>query len=149
MKTSCLINNFNYARFVVEAINSAKNQTVRFDEIIVVDDCSTDESAQILRENFADDEQVKLILKDKNEGQLSCFNDGYLAASGEVIFFLDADDLYQPDYLEEALTLYKENKDCDFLYCNHENFGEFAPPQDLKLNKQPLICNYGYSVAAV
>lgn len=149
MKTSCLINNFNYGRFVVEAVNSAKNQSVAFDEIIVVDDCSTDESAQILRENFANDQQVKLILKDKNEGQLSCFNDGSSAAIGEIIFFLDSDDLYQPNYLEEALTFYKEHKDCEFLFCNHENFGEFAPPQNLTEKEQDLIHNYGYSVAAV
>ena len=45
MKTTCLINNYNYANFLPEAIGSAVNQSVKFDEIIIVDDASTDNSA--------------------------------------------------------------------------------------------------------
>ncbi|MBE8965850.1 glycosyltransferase family 2 protein, partial [Nostocales cyanobacterium LEGE 12452] len=44
IRTSCLINNYNYAPFLSEAIDSALNQTVKFDEIIIVDDASTDNS---------------------------------------------------------------------------------------------------------
>lgn len=139
MKTTCLVNNFNYSNFVVEAVNSALNQTVSFDEIIIVDDGSTDQSVQILKEKFLAHDKIKLILKEKNEGQLSCFNEGYLASTGDIIFFLDADDIYKDTYLEEALYFYKKNKECDFLFCPPEIFGNskgiFLPSQSRLVKK--------------
>lgn len=123
MRTSCLINNYNYEKYVVDAIDSAINQTVPFDEIIVVDDGSTDNSLAIIQENFADNNRIKIIAK-INQGQLSCFNTGFSASSGDIIFFLDADDLYEPNYLEEALAYYKDHEKCDFLFCALTEFGK-------------------------
>lgn len=123
MKVSVLINNYNYQNYVLEAIASALKQTIQPDEIIVVDDGSKDNSAQILRDHFVDHAKVKLILKEKNQGQLSCFNEGFLASSGDIVFFLDADDLYKENYIEETLEFYKKQPDCDFLFCDFERFG--------------------------
>lgn len=120
MKITCLINNYNYEEYVIDAVQSALNQTMPFDEIIVVDDGSTDRSVALLKENFASHPTVKLLLKE-NGGQLSCFYEGFLASTGDIIFFLDADDLYCENYLEEALALYKDLK-CDFLFCSHIDF---------------------------
>jgi glycosyltransferase involved in cell wall biosynthesis len=117
------VSSFNYSNYVVEAVNSVLNQSVSFDEIIVVDDRSTDNSVEVLEKNFSCDERIKLILKEKNEGQLSCFNKGYLASTGDIIFFLDSDDAYKENYLEEALNFYKNHKDVDFLFCALEVFG--------------------------
>ncbi len=64
MIISVLINNYNYQDYVVDAIESVLNQSHPVDEIIVVDDKSTDNSAQILQEKFSNHEIVKLILKD-------------------------------------------------------------------------------------
>jgi glycosyltransferase involved in cell wall biosynthesis len=122
MRTTCIINNYNYQNFVVEAVHSALNQSVPFSEIIIVDDCSTDSSAQILADKFGDVSSIKLVLKEKNEGQLSCFNTGFLAATGDLIFFLDADDVYDHHYLEAALKFYEENQACDFLISSHTKF---------------------------
>jgi glycosyltransferase involved in cell wall biosynthesis len=122
MKTSCLISNYNYAQFIVEAVDSALNQTVKFDEIIIVDDASTDNSAEILAQ-FAQEANVKCIFKEKNQGQLSCFNEAFLAATGDIIFFLDADDIYHKEYLEEALIFYKRHIECDFMFCAYQKFG--------------------------
>ena len=74
MKTTCLINNYNYANFLPEAVNSALNQTVSFDEIIIVDDASTDSSAEVIN-TFTKETNVKSVLKEKNQGQLSSFNE--------------------------------------------------------------------------
>lgn len=120
MKTSIIINNYNYQDYVIEAIDSAIHQTIPADEIIVIDDCSSDRSAEILKTKSA---QVHLILKDKNEGQLSAFQAGFDASTGDIIFFLDADDLYINAYLETALTFYKDHPDCDFLFTSAELFG--------------------------
>ncbi|EDX86693.1 glycosyl transferase, group 2 family protein [Synechococcus sp. PCC 7335] len=123
MKTTCLINNYNYASYVLEAVDSALNQTVGFDEIVVVDDGSTDGSVELLEKNYASHPTVKLVLK-QNGGQLSCFHQGLLSSSGEVIFFLDADDFYSSGYLEKALQSYEEIG-CDFLFFSHKD----AQPQ--------------------
>lgn len=123
MKTTCLINNYNYAQFLSAAIESVLNQSVKFDEIVIVDDGSTDKSCEFLKQKESEHPSIKLVLKEKNEGQLSCFNAGFLASTGDIIFFLDADDSYKPNYLENALAFYKKNNQCDFLYCGYEKFG--------------------------
>lgn len=148
MKTTCLINNFNYETFVAEAVHSALNQTVPFDEIIVVDDGSTDRSVQILEQQFANHPRVKLILNPGNQGQLSAFNLGFAACSGDIIFFLDSDDLYQPTYLESALKVYQAHPDCGFLFCLGDRVGVAAPPQ-LTVNTTEAVTDLGYSAASV
>jgi glycosyltransferase involved in cell wall biosynthesis len=120
MRTSIIINNYNYQDYVIEAIDSALNQTISANEIIVVDDYSSDRSVEILRTKS---NQIRLILKDKNEGQLSAFQTGFDASTGDIIFFLDADDLYTTTYIETALTFYKNHSDCDFLFTSAELFG--------------------------
>ncbi|AUB41488.1 Glycosyltransferase involved in cell wall bisynthesis [Nostoc flagelliforme CCNUN1] len=122
IKTSCLINNYNYAEFLSEAIDSALNQTVKFDEIIIVDDASTDNSTEVIAK-FTQVANVKSLLKEKNQGQLSSFNEGFLAASGDIIFFLDADDIYEPQYLETALNFYKRRSECDFIFSAYKKIG--------------------------
>jgi glycosyltransferase involved in cell wall biosynthesis len=150
MKTSCIINNYNYSNFVVEAVCSALNQTVCFDEIIVVDDCSTDDSAQVLLEKFGADDRIRLILKQKNEGQLSCFNTGFSASSGDIVFFLDADDVYDPRYLEAALNTYEKYQECNFLISSHTKFEDdgssvLSEPQTPLSELQLEIIDLGYS----
>lgn len=122
MRTSCLISNYNYGKYLEEAISSAINQTVKFDEIIIVDDASTDNSAEIIAK-FSQEINVQCIFKSKNQGQLSSFNDAFTAATGDIIFFLDADDVYSHKYLEEALIFYKRHIECDFMFCAYEKFG--------------------------
>lgn len=123
MTTSCLVNNFNYGRYVVEAVESALRQTRPFDQIIVVDDGSTDDSLERLEAEFAKNPIVEIVAK-ANAGQLSCFNEGFRRATGQIVFFLDADDAYEPHYVEEALHRYERSPDCDFLYCGRRYFGQ-------------------------
>ncbi len=80
---SILINNYNYARFLDEAIASALNQTYGAVEVIVVDDGSTDNSRSVVA-SYGN--RVRLIAKG-NGGQASAFNSGFAASSGDVICF--------------------------------------------------------------
>jgi glycosyltransferase involved in cell wall biosynthesis len=97
---SIVIPNFNYAGFVATAIESALAQTWPEIEVIVVDDGSTDDSRRVI-ERYAG--RVRTIFK-SNGGQTSTNNVGYLAARGEVVFFLDADDGLRPDAVERVLA---------------------------------------------
>ena len=73
MRTICLINNHNYGCYLKDCIESVFSQTVPFDEIILVDDGSTDDSLKILEGYRNFNPRFRIILK-KNEGQMSCFN---------------------------------------------------------------------------
>jgi glycosyltransferase involved in cell wall biosynthesis len=87
-----VINNYNYARFLGAAIESASAQTHGRVRTIVVDDGSTDESRQLLR---AYEDRVTVVLKE-NGGQASALNAGMERCEGDVVLFLDADDTLHP-----------------------------------------------------
>jgi glycosyltransferase involved in cell wall biosynthesis len=123
-RATCLINNFNYRDFVDEAVESALAQTRPFEQILVVDDGSTDGSLAALRARFADDRTVTIIGK-QNAGQLSCFNAAIPHVTGDLLFFLDADDRYLPSYLETAVACY-ERTNADFLVAGLRQFGSGA-----------------------
>src|SRR5256885_15520885 len=100
VRASIVIDNFNYARFLPAAIDSALAQTLPDTEVVVVDDGSTDDSLDVIA-CYAD--RVRPVLKD-NGGQTSAFNAGLLAAHGSVVCFLDADDLLEPRAMEAAVA---------------------------------------------
>jgi glycosyltransferase involved in cell wall biosynthesis len=141
LKTSCLINNYNYAHFVGDAVDSALAQTVGFDEIIVVDDGSTDGSAELLTRRYGTSDRVRIIRK-PNGGQLSSFNEGFLASSGDLLFFLDADDIYQPAYVETTLQLYEQRPELDFVFCAPRLFGN----EEREEYRYPADTDFGYSM---
>jgi glycosyltransferase involved in cell wall biosynthesis len=97
-RITVIINNYNYGRFLKQAIDSVLHQSYPAHEVILVDDGSTDNSAEIAR-SFGD--RIKFIPQ-QNSGQASTFNTGYYAASGDWIWFLDSDDMLTYDALEEV-----------------------------------------------
>lgn len=96
---SIIINNYNYGSFLKEAIDSALSQTYPHIEVIVVDDGSTDNSREII-DSYK--EQIVPVLK-SNGGQASAFNSGFKASRGTIVCFLDSDDLFYPNKIEECL----------------------------------------------
>lgn len=97
LRISVIINNYNYGRFVAQAVESALAQRYPHKEILVVDDGSTDNSREVLSP-YAE-RGVRLIFKE-NGGQASAFHRGFQEATGDLIAFLDADDYWRPDLLE-------------------------------------------------
>lgn len=89
---SVIINNYNYGKFLGDAIDSALKQTYPHVEVIVVDDGSTDNSRQVIA-SYQD--RIIPVLKE-NGGQASAFNAGFAASRGDIICFLDADDMFIP-----------------------------------------------------
>lgn len=141
MKVSVLVLNYNYSHYVCDAIRSALDQTHEPDEVIVVDDGSTDNSSEVLRQDFNSNSKVKLVFK-MNEGQVTAFNEAYINASGDVLFFLDADDVYKPDYIKNALTAFSQRPDVDFVSSSYEFFGKKSGVEKLVDENRCL----GYSV---
>ena len=101
---SIVINNYNYGRFLSEAIDSALNQTYTHAEVIVVDDGSTDNSRDVIAKYSS---RVVAVLKE-NGGQASAFNAGVQASRGEIIVFLDSDDKLLPTAVARAVESFDD-----------------------------------------
>lgn len=86
---SIVVLNYNYARFLPRSIGSALGQDYPNKEVIVVDDASTDESAEVIS-GF--EGAVTTVLQTENKGQGAAMNAGFAASKGDIVFFLDADD---------------------------------------------------------
>jgi len=99
VRASVIVNNYNYARYLPEAVESALAQTYPHTEVVVVDDGSTDHSRALLA-GYGD--RIRLVLQE-NRGQASAFNTGFAASRGEVVLFLDADDRLLPTAVETAV----------------------------------------------
>lgn len=103
-RVDVVINNYNYARYLGAAIDSALAQTQPATRVIVVDDGSTDTSAEIIRSYGG---RVEAVFKD-NGGQASAMNAGLERVRGEVVLFLDADDELEPDAAERIARAFGE-----------------------------------------
>jgi glycosyltransferase involved in cell wall biosynthesis len=99
---SIIIDNYNYGRFLKESIDSALYQTYSKIEVIVVDDGSTDNSRDIIAQYG---NRIISVLKE-NGGQASAFNTGFAASSGEIVIFLDADDILDSTFVATAQKLF-------------------------------------------
>jgi glycosyltransferase involved in cell wall biosynthesis len=111
---SILINNYNYGHFLEDAINSALNQSYHNTEVIIVDDGSTDGSQTII-ESYKD--KVASIFK-QNGGQASAFNVGFAASHGDIICFLDADDIFHSDKISEVVNALKDQPEARWYFHN-------------------------------
>lgn len=121
MTVSFIVTSYNYSKYIEETINSIKNQTFKNIEIIVVDDCSKDDSADILKKI----DGIKLILHDKNKGQLAAIISGLREASGEYICIIDSDDTLLPEYTQTLLDEIRSNN-AALVVCNAQNNQELT-----------------------
>jgi glycosyltransferase involved in cell wall biosynthesis len=117
-----VVTNYNYGRFVTEAIDGALAQTRPPERVVVVDDGSTDGSPALLTERYGNDPRVVLLLTE-NGGQLAAFIRGTAPCAADVICYLDADDRWSPDYLAKIGELYDSRPDVDFVFSDLELFG--------------------------
>jgi len=103
---SVIIPTYNAEAYICEAINSVLAQTYRDFEIIVVNDGSTDDTAQIIRQRFLN---VRLFYI-KNSGASAARNFGISVSRGQYVAFLDADDRWLPEKLEQQIAQFDEDQ---------------------------------------
>ncbi|MBE9012744.1 glycosyltransferase [Pseudanabaenaceae cyanobacterium LEGE 13415] len=109
---SILINNYNYEKYVSQAIDSALNQMYERVEVVVVDDGSKDHSRNVI-EQYGD--RVVSVFK-PNGGQGSAFNAGFAASQGDLICFLDADDYYFPEKAEQIVKAFQSDPELGWVF---------------------------------
>ncbi|TFE27272.1 glycosyltransferase family 2 protein [Cohnella luojiensis] len=125
-KISVIIPAYNVEKYVKKAIESALNQTLKDIEVIVVDDCSTDETVNVIKSIY--DTRLKLVQNQTNKGVSFSRNKAIEASSGEWIAIMDSDDWWSPERLQKMLNHAIENNAnivCDDLWLIHD--GEEVP----------------------
>ena len=133
---------YNHGRFVAESVRSILGHTHKEFELIIVDDFSLDDSRQVLSALAGQDQRIKVVLHETNQGASKSRNDGLAIAKGDFICFCDADDLWMAEKLSAQLKMLEQNKQYDVAYCDaiiiDENgvvtgrrfSGMFPPPQN-------------------
>lgn len=115
---SVVIPVYNTERYLAEAIGSVLNQTLAAEEIIIVDDGSTDSTMEVAKKF----EPAVRIINQPNKGTGTARNRGVLAARGNYLAFLDADDKWTSDKLEVQLAFLQEHPGIDMVFGNVEQF---------------------------
>jgi glycosyltransferase involved in cell wall biosynthesis len=119
-KISVITPCYNHGKFINEMIESVSAQTFEDYEIIIVNDGSTDNTADIL--NYIDNEKIKVI-HTENHGPAIARNTAIRYARASVIMNLDADDKIAPDLLEKAYEVFEKISNAGIVYCDAECFG--------------------------
>ena len=110
---------YNAERFIEETIKTVLNQTYEKWELILVDDCSKDNSKQIIEKFMQNDSRIKYYCQEKNGGPALARHKGIDLSTGNYICFLDADDLWDKDKLRKQTDFIKEKK-CAFCFTSNE-----------------------------
>ncbi|HTO04960.1 MAG TPA: glycosyltransferase [Opitutus sp.] len=117
-RTSVIMPCFNHGRFVSDSARSVLDQTDEDLELIVVDDCSSDDSWEVIQRIARADRRVKPIRHEHNLGASRSRNDGLRTADGEFVAFCDADDAWERTKLEIQLLLLRKHPDYAVTYCD-------------------------------
>ncbi|CDE44236.1 glycosyl transferase family 2 family protein [Clostridium sp. CAG:768] len=131
MKISVVTASYNYQDYIKETIQSVLDQTYNDWELIIVDDCSTDNSVDVIK-SF-NDERIKLFINEKNLGLAQTVKRGVEYATGEWIVFLESDDLITPDNIEKKVQIIKKYSDLNLIFNDCEFFGDKNKVKDFSI----------------
>lgn len=112
---SVLIPCYNVEKYVVESVSSILNQTYKNLEIITINDCSTDNTGELLQQLADKDNRIKVITNEENLKLISTLNKGIALCNGEYIARMDADDISLPTRIEKEVDFLERNKDHDIV----------------------------------
>jgi glycosyltransferase involved in cell wall biosynthesis len=133
VKFTVVIPTYNRADLILETIDSVLEQTYRNFEVIVVDNCSTDNTESVLQE-LIKEARVRYIKHDRNYERSKSRNTGMIHASGDFVTFLDSDDFLYPSCLADAADFIEKNPEIRFFHSMYE----------LVSNEREVLYSYQY-----
>ena len=137
---SIIMPSFNTAKFIEETIDSVLAQTYTNWELIIVDDCSTDNTDEVVAKYT--DSRIRYLKNEKNSGAAVSRNRALREAKGRWIAFLDSDDLWTADKLEKQIRFMEENK-YSYSYTNYVEIAEDSTPLGIKVTGPKRITKAG------
>lgn len=138
---SIITPSYNTAKFIDKTIESVQAQTYPNWEMIIVDDCSTDNTDEIVA-GYMSDKRIKYIKNEKNSGAAVSRNRALREAKGKWIAFLDSDDLWIPVKLEMQIGFMEKNG-YHFSYTNYEEIDEQDQPLGVKVTGPKRVSKQG------
>ena len=144
-KISVVITTFNGQDYILEQLNSIKNQTVQPDEVIIRDDCSTDKTWEILK-NYVKENQLdtwRIVQNKKNEGWKMNFRKAMEMATGDIVFLSDQDDIWMNDKIKKMITVMESNPQIELLVSEYDILvdGEIKT----LLHPEKMVSNYPFN----
>lgn len=118
---------YNCEQYIAETIESVLAQTYTNWEMLITDDCSNDQSPEILNSYAQRDKRINIIRHEQNWGAAKARNSAIELSQGEYIAFLDSDDLWTPQKLEKQLS-FMQKECCDFSFTRYEHIDETGTP---------------------
>ena len=120
-KVSCIVPVYQVEKYLKKCIDSLLNQTISIDEIIIIDDGSTDRGGIICDEYAQNNNNIVVIHNNRNVGLSCARNAGLERATGDYIVFVDSDDIVSNTYIEDFLNVFNNLK-VGFVQCGFSNF---------------------------
>lgn len=142
MKTSVVLSTYNGEKYLVEQLDSIKNQTLSADEVVICDDCSNDNTVEIVRKYIKENglNTWHLYINKYNKGYIKNFLDGADIATGDLLFYSDQDDIWdchKIEYMVEAI----DKNNALAIYClmnTIDSLGRIRDNQIDKINRIPI-----------
>lgn len=138
---SIIMPSYNTARFIKETVESVLAQSYTNWELLIVDDCSTDNTDDVVAQ-FLGDSRIKYIKNSKNSGAAVSRNRALREAKGKWIAFLDSDDLWEPHKLKNQIAFMKNNG-YHFSYTNYIEIDEDSKPNGKTVSGPKCISKFG------
>ena len=136
---SIIMPSYNTANYISDSIQSVLKQTYENWELIIVDDCSSDNTLELLSK--FDDKRIRVIVNEKNSGAALSRNKALKEAKGKWIAFLDSDDLWEPNKLEKQINFMKENN-YHFSYTNYTEIDSDSNPLNILVSGPKVISKH-------
>ncbi|WP_136669121.1 glycosyltransferase family 2 protein [Flavobacterium sp. H122] len=114
---------YNSEKFITETIQSVQNQTYQNWEMLIVDDCSSDKTVDIIQHFMEDDHRIHLIRLNKNSGASKARNKAINEINGDYMTFLDADDIWFSDFIENSIATIN-NTGIPFVFSSYRRSNE-------------------------
>ena len=118
---------YNYARYLRACVASALRKKMFIVRVLIIDDCSSDNSVEICRELQSADRRVSFIRHEVNMGHIATYNEGLQLASSDYLVLLSADDLLTPGALRRSADLMDNNPSVGLVYGHPVTFREHTP----------------------
>ena len=123
-KVSVVLPTYNGEKYIAKAIESVLKQSYTDFELIIVDDCSTDRTTEIIADYAKQDSRVKVIRNEKNSKLPKSLNNGFKYATGTFYTWTSDDNLYKTDALKVMVSLLEEKPDVGMVYCDYDEIDE-------------------------
>ncbi|GAB3317711.1 glycosyltransferase family 2 protein [Hymenobacter humi] len=124
-RVSVIIPNYNHARYLPRRIESVLNQTFRDIEVILMDDCSPDNSRDVIADYAARDSRISVVLNEQNSGStFKQWNKGIAIARGEFIWIAESDDYADSTFLATLIAKLDTDADIGLAYCDSWDVNE-------------------------